>query len=232
MKNRANPFLLVSMPFLLGSGPSWYDQREQMVVEQIIARGIKDTRVLAALRSVPRHEFLPEKLRHSSYENSPVPIGLEQTISQPYIVAFMTEQLDLQAAHTLFELGTGSGYQAAVASKLVKEVYSVEIHPELASRADSTLEELGYDNVHVRAGDGWAGWPEAAPFDRIIITAAADELPRTLLEQLRPGGKMIMPLGPENRTQYLVLVNKSATGEISLKQLMHVRFVPVTGDHE
>jgi protein-L-isoaspartate(D-aspartate) O-methyltransferase len=202
-----------------------------MVAKQIIARGVTDERVLEAMRQVPRHEFVPEGLRRQAYVDSPLPIGLQQTISQPYIVAFMTEQLDLQPTHKLYELGTGSGYQAAVASRLVAEVYTMEILPALAARADSTLSRLGYDNVHVRAGDGWTGWPEAAPFDRIIITAAAAELPVLLLQHLRPGGKMILPLGPQATMQHLVLVEKLPDGRLQTRDLMQVRFVPVTGEH-
>jgi protein-L-isoaspartate(D-aspartate) O-methyltransferase len=202
-----------------------------MVAKQIIARGVTDERVLEAMRQVPRHEFVPEGLRRQAYVDSPLPIGLQQTISQPYIVAFMTEQLDLQPTHKLYELGTGSGYQAAVASRLVAEVYTMEILPALAARADSTLSRLGYDNVDVRAGDGWTGWPEAAPFDRIIITAAAAELPVLLLQHLRPGGKMILPLGPQATMQHLVLVEKLPDGRLQTRDLMQVRFVPVTGEH-
>jgi protein-L-isoaspartate(D-aspartate) O-methyltransferase len=202
-----------------------------MVAKQIIARGVTDERVLEAMRQVPRHEFVPEGLRRQAYVDSPLPIGLQQTISQPYIVAFMTEQLDLQPTHKLYELGTGSGYQAAVASRLVAEVYTMEILPALAARADSTLSRLGYDNVDVRAGDGWTGWPEAAPFDRIIITAAAAELPVLLLQHLRPGGKMILPLGPQATMQHLVLVEKFPDGRLQTRDLMQVRFVPVTGEH-
>ena len=232
MKSQAAAILLLlSTPLLLGSQTSWKSQRHRMVEDQIVARGVSDERVLEAMRRVPRHEFMPEEVRDQAYGDFPVPIGLEQTISQPYIVAFMTEQLDLQPTHKLFELGTGSGYQAAVASRLVKEVYTVEIVPELADRADSTLTRLGYDNVHVRAGDGWVGWPEAAAFDRIIVTAAAEELPGPLLQQLRPGGKMILPLGPHNAVQKLVLVEKSADGTSTIRELLPVRFVPVTGDH-
>jgi protein-L-isoaspartate(D-aspartate) O-methyltransferase len=201
-----------------------------MVSDQLITRGISDERVLEAMRSVRRHEFIPEQYRAFAYDDSAVPIGLEQTISQPYVVAFMTEQLDLDPQHKLFELGTGSGYQAAVASLLVQEVYTVEILPGLARRAQSVLAKLGYENVNVRAGNGWAGWPEAAPFDRIMITAAAEELPQQLLDQLRAGGKLIMPLGAEGAVQNLVLVKKSITGELSIRELLPVRFVPVTGD--
>lgn len=229
--NAVAVLVLLFIPFLLRAQTSWESQRHRMVAEQIVARGVSDKRVLEAMRSVPRHEFVPEKYRDRAYGDFPMSIGLEQTISQPYIVAFMSEQLDLQPTHRLFELGTGSGYQAAVASRLVSEVYTVEIVPELADRADSTLSRLGYDNIHVRAGDGWAGWPEVAPFDRIIVTAAAEELPEPLLQQLRAGGKMILPLGQPGAVQQLVLVEKSKDGKIVLRELLPVRFVPVTGDH-
>lgn len=222
--------LLLTVPILLGPQTSWKSMRSRMVSDQLITRGISDARVLEAMRSVRRHEFIPEQYRAFAYDDSAVPIGLEQTISQPYVVAFMTEQLDLDPQHKLFELGTGSGYQAAVASLLVQEVYTVEILPGLARRAQSVLARLGYENVNVRAGNGWAGWPEAAPFDRIMITAAAEELPQQLLDQLRAGGKLIMPLGAEGAVQSLVLVRKSITGELSITELLPVRFVPVTGD--
>lgn len=224
--------LLLSPTLLWASQTSFRLQRATMVEEQIEMRGVTDERVLEALRQVPRHEFVPGEYRNLAYGDFALPIGFDQTISQPYIVAFMTEKLDLQAEHRLFELGTGSGYQAAVASRLVEAVYTVEIVPELAARADSVLRRLGIDNVHVRAGDGWAGWPEAAPFDRIIVTAAAETLPRTLLEQLRPGGRMILPLGPQESVQHLVLVRKDPDGSLSQETLLPVRFVPVTGEHE
>ena len=164
--------LLTALPALLGQVESYKEQRIRMVKDQLIPRGIRDERVLEAMRTVRRHEFMPEEVRALAYVDSPVRIGYDQTISQPYIVAFMTQELDLQADHKLFELGTGSGYQAAVASLLVDEVYTVEIVPELAERAARDLARLGHDNVHVRHGDGWAGWPEVAPFDRIIVPAA------------------------------------------------------------
>ncbi len=222
---------LFALPLLLGNQASWKAQRLAMVDKQIIRRGIDDPRVIEAMREVPRHRFLPPEYRALAYADAPQPIGYGQTISQPYIVAYMTQELDLKPQHKLFELGTGSGYQAAVASRLVEEVYTVEIHKPLAERARKTLKELGYDNVHVRAGDGWAGWPEAAPFDRIIITAAAPELPQTLLEQLRVGGKLLMPLGEAGGYQELVLVEKTQEGKYTTHKLLPVRFVPVTGEH-
>jgi protein-L-isoaspartate(D-aspartate) O-methyltransferase len=221
---------LFTIPLLLANQSSWKAQRISMVEKQIVSRGIQDERVLEAMREVPRHHFVPLEYRAFAYQDSPQPIGYGQTISQPYIVAFMTEALDLKPQHKLFELGTGSGYQAAVASRIVEEVYTVEIHQPLAERAQEMLRELAYDNVHVRAGDGWAGWPDAAPFDRIIVTAAAPELPEILLEQLRVGGKLIMPLGPDGGHQELVLVEKLEEGKLSTKRLLPVRFVPVTGE--
>jgi protein-L-isoaspartate(D-aspartate) O-methyltransferase len=233
MKSPATTLLLLLVLPTVGWGQTAFRvQRSRMVEEQVEMRGITDERVLEALRQVPRHEFVPRELQHLAYGDHALPIGFDQTISQPYIVAFMTERLELQPEHRLFELGTGSGYQAAVASRLVEDVYTVEIVPELAAHADSTLKRLGYDNVHVRAGDGWSGWPEAAPFDRIIVTAAAETLPGTLLQQLKPGGRMILPLGPQATVQHLVLVTKHNDGELSQEMLLPVRFVPVTGEHE
>ncbi len=222
--------LTIALSSLAVAGDSYRERRMQMVTEQIAARGVEDETVLRAMRTVQRHHFVPEPLRDQAYTDRPLPIGREQTISQPYIVAFMTEALDLRPHHRVYELGTGSGYQAAVLAEIVEEVYTVEIVSELARRADRTLEELGYDNVHVRAGDGWAGWPEAAPFDRIIVTAAAPELPQTLLDQLVAGGKMILPLGPDGGAQELILVEKTEDGRVKTRELLPVRFVPVTRD--
>ena len=205
-------------------------QRRQLV-DHLTERGIRDPAVLDALREVPRHRFVPKEMRPRAYEDTALPIGEGQTISQPFVVATMTEALELRPAHRVFELGTGSGYQAAVASRIVDEVYTVEIVPALAARADALLDSLGYDNVHVRAGDGWRGWPEAAPFDRILVTAAAPEMPMDLLAQLAPGGRMILPLGPAGGTQRLILVEKREDGSTHTEDLFPVRFVPVTGDH-
>jgi protein-L-isoaspartate(D-aspartate) O-methyltransferase len=223
--------LLLLATALLGDQTSYKELRLQMVAEQLVPRGITDERVLDAMRTVRRHEFMPERVRDLAYVDSPVRIGHEQTISQPYIVAFMTQELDLQPHHKLFELGTGSGYQAAVASLLVDEVFTVEIVPELAERATKDLDRLGFDNVHVRQGDGWAGWPSEAPFDRIIVTAAAPELPEPLLDQLTDGGRMIIPVGPAGGRQDLYLVWKTREGEVKSRAILPVRFVPVTGDH-
>lgn len=213
-----------------GDGTSTRAQRMRMVTEQIVARGIEDEAVLRAMRTVHRHRFVPIEMRAYAYEDRPLEIGRDQTISQPYVVAFMTEALDVAPEHRVFELGTGSGYQAAVLAEIVDEVYTVEIVASLAERARATLAALGYDNVHVRAGDGWAGWPEASPFDRIVVTAAAPEVPTTLLDQLRPGGVMVLPVGPPDGAQVLVRVDKRMDGTVRTRELLPVRFVPVTRD--
>jgi protein-L-isoaspartate(D-aspartate) O-methyltransferase len=187
-------------------------------------------RVMAALGSVPREEFVPTAYRHRAYDNTPLPIAAGQTISQPLIVALMTELLDPQPDDVVLEVGTGSGYQAAVLSSLVARVYSIEIVEELARSADAVLHELGYNNVVVRAGDGYAGWPEHAPFDGIIVTAAAEELPPPLLQQLKPGGKLIIPVGETHGYQELLLIEVDSNGEIDRQSVLPVRFVPLTGD--
>jgi protein-L-isoaspartate(D-aspartate) O-methyltransferase len=188
-------------------------------------------RVMDAMAAVPREEFVLPAYRHLAYQNTPLPIAAGQTISQPLIVALMTDLLDPQPGEVMLEVGTGSGYQAAVLAHLVKHVYSVEIIPELAESAAATLQRLGYANVTVRAGDGYAGWPEHAPFDGIIVTAAADEIPPPLLRQLRPGGKLVIPVGVEQGYQELLLVEVNAEGEVERRSMLPVRFVPLTGDH-
>jgi protein-L-isoaspartate(D-aspartate) O-methyltransferase len=200
--------------------------RESMVREQLQARDVKDARVLAAMRKVPRHKFVPKNLADSAYEDYPLPLTLGQTISQPYIVGYMTQALQLRGGERVLEIGTGSGYQAAILAELAAEVYTIEILPELASQAQSTLDALGYKNIRIRSGDGYAGWPEAAPFDRIIVTAAPDHIPQPLIDQLKPGGKMIIPVG--SVTQELVLVEKNERG-ISRRSTIPVIFVPMTG---
>ena len=182
-------------------------ERERMVHRQIAARGVRDPRVLRALREVPRERFVPDDVRELAFEDSPLPIGHGQTISQPYIVAYMTEALALEGDEKVLEIGTGSGYQAAVLAELVPEVFTIEIVAPIAERARETLVELGYDNVHVRAGDGYRGWPEEAPFDAIILTAAPEEVPEPLLEQLAVGGRMILPLG--GGSQELVRIERT-----------------------
>jgi len=202
--------------------------REQMVREQIEARGIKDARVLQAMRSVERHLFVPDVIRSNAYEDCPLPIGEGQTISQPYIVALMTESLRLTGTERVLEVGTGSGYQAAVLSRLVRQVFTMEIKPVLEERAARLLSTLGLSNVAVRQGDGWDGWKENAPFDRIMITAAVGTIPPPLLAQLADGGMMILPLGNPFSTQNLVLVRKRGSG-YTVEYITGVLFVPMTG---
>jgi protein-L-isoaspartate(D-aspartate) O-methyltransferase len=187
-------------------------------------------RVMSAMGSVPREEFVLPAYRHLAYDNTPLPIEAGQTISQPLIVALMTDLLDPQPSDVVLEVGTGSGYQAAVLAGLVKQVYSVEIVEELAVSAAAVLDRLGYDNVTVRAGDGYAGWPEHAPFDGIIVTAAADEIPPPLLAQLKPGGKLVIPVGAEHGYQELLLIEVGEDGEVRERSVLPVRFVPLTGD--
>ncbi len=200
--------------------------RKQMVEHQIIARGVKDAKVIRAMEKVPRHKFVPEAEEPYAYLDEPRPIGHGQTISQPYIVAFMTEQLHLKPTDRVLEIGTGSGYQAAVLAEIVDSVYTIEIVPELARRAKKRLEELGYHNVEVKQGDGYNGWPEKAPFDAIIVTAAPPNIPPPLLEQLKVGGVMVLPVG--EYVQELVVVRKSSEG-IAMQNVLPVRFVPMTG---
>lgn len=200
--------------------------RRAMVGEQLAARGIRDARVLAAMGKVPRHRFVSEEMARYAYRDTPLPIGNGQTISQPYIVAFMTQALALGGTEKVLEIGTGSGYQAAILGECAREVDSIEILEELALRAGNLLEELGYANVHVRAGDGHAGWPEAAPFDAILVTAAPDHVPQPLVDQLAVGGRMILPLGTSE--QELVVIEKTTEG-VTRRSLLPVRFVPMTG---
>jgi protein-L-isoaspartate(D-aspartate) O-methyltransferase len=201
--------------------------RLSMVEDQIERRGVKEERVLNAMREVPRHEFVPDHLKKYAYADEPLPIGEDQTISQPYIVAYMTEYLRLEEKDKVLEIGTGSGYQAAVLAEIVDTVYTIEIVDVLAKSAEMTLERLGYDNVLVKRGDGYAGWPEYSPFDAIIITAAPTKIPEPLMEQLKIGGFMILPLG--DYSQELVLIEKNIKG-FEQKTLLPVRFVPMTGE--
>jgi protein-L-isoaspartate(D-aspartate) O-methyltransferase len=204
--------------------------RNRMVETQIVARGVRDPRVLAAMRKVPRHLFVDPSQRSQAYEDHPLPIPGNQTISQPYIVALMTELLELQPNERVLEIGTGSGYQSAVLGELAGEVYTIEIVPELAQLAASRLKELGYANVVVREGDGYRGWPEHAPFDAIIVTAAPERIPQPLIEQLAPGGVMVIPVG--GFFQELKVFRKSADGRVTEKDILPVRFVPMTGEVE
>lgn len=204
----------------------WNAARARMVEEQLRGRDIRSLRVLDAMRRVPRHLFVPEPRRIEAYDDSPVPIGYGQTISQPYIVAFMTQALDVDPHHHVLEVGTGSGYQAAVLSLLAQDVYTIEIVAPLAERALNTLKRLGYQNVHVRTGNGYLGWPEHAPYDRIIVTAAPDDVPPALVEQLKVGGLMAIPVG--RLFQELRILRRTPTGLETLATLP-VRFVPMTG---
>ncbi len=201
--------------------------RRRMVEEQLAARGIEDARVLAAMGKVPRHALVPADVRAQAYADSPLPIGGGQTISQPYIVAYMTEQLALKGGARVLEVGTGSGYQAAILGELAAEVYTIEIVPALARRAAADLARLGYRNVVVREGDGYRGWPEKAPFDAIVVTAAPPEVPAPLIEQLKPGGRLVLPVGDDY--QELLRVTKDAQG-VRRQRLLPVRFVPMTGE--
>jgi protein-L-isoaspartate(D-aspartate) O-methyltransferase len=203
--------------------------RLTMVRDQIERRGIKDKKVLEALRKVPRHKFVPKHLQKYAYADEPLPIGEDQTISQPYIVAFMTEQLQLKSNQKVLEIGTGSGYQAAILGEIADSVFTIEIVDVLARRAKKTLESLGYKNIFVKSGDGYKGWPEHAPFDAIIITAAPTKIPQPLENQLKTGGRMILPLG--DYSQELVLLEKNQEG-ITRRSLLPVRFVPMTGEIE
>jgi protein-L-isoaspartate(D-aspartate) O-methyltransferase len=204
--------------------------RARMVEAQIAARGVRDPRVLAAMRKVPRHLFVDSAARAQAYEDHPVPIGNNQTISQPYIVALMTELLELPPRGRVLEIGTGSGYQSAVLAEIAAEVYSIEILPELAQAAGKKLKELGYANVEVREGDGYRGWAEHAPFDAIIVTAAPERIPQPLVEQLAVGGRMVIPVG--GFFQELKVFTREKDGRMSEKDIVPVRFVPMTGEIE
>jgi protein-L-isoaspartate(D-aspartate) O-methyltransferase len=197
-----------------------------MVVDQIQSRGVRDPRVLLAMRSVPRHLFVPRALVADAYADHPLPIGNEQTISQPYIVAFMTEALGLRGGEKVLEIGTGSGYQAAVLSGIVKSVFTIEIVEPLAAQAKERLARLGHANVQVRAGDGYLGWPEEAPFDAIMVTAAAPRIPEPLKEQLKDGGRLVIPVG-EVEQELILLTKRGARFEE--RRVLPVRFVPMTG---
>ncbi len=209
----------------LRSADGFAPARAAMVRDQIERQGVTDARVLDAMRSVPRHRFVPAALQHLAYADRPLPIGHRQTISQPYIVAYMTEALGVAGTHQVLEVGTGSGYQAAVLAQLARTVYTIEIVPELARRAAATLKDLGYTNVRVREGDGYAGWPEYAPFDRIMVTAAPEQIPQPLVDQLRAGGRMVIPVG--GAEQWMTIVEKTPAGVVQ-RRTIPVRFVPFT----
>jgi protein-L-isoaspartate(D-aspartate) O-methyltransferase len=205
----------------------WVAARRAMVADQIEARGVRDSRVLEAMSTVPRHEFVPEVHLAEAYDDRPLPIGLGQTISQPYIVALMTELVAPEAGDRLLEVGTGSGYQAAVAAEIVAEVFTIELLPELASAAAERLRRLGVDNVTVRAGDGYLGWPEHAPFDGILVTAGADHVPAPLGEQLAVGGRLVIPVGEAGAVQVLQVIEKLPSGDLDVRDVLPVRFVPL-----
>jgi len=207
----------------------WINARNAMVEVDLMGRDITDKKVLDAMSKVPRHEFIPEDLRGQAYEDHPVPIGYGQTISQPYIVALMTQSLKLNGSEKVLEIGTGSGYQAAVLSEIVDEAYTIEIIPELAERANRTLKSLNYRNVEVLNADGYFGWKEKAPFDAIMITAAVDHIPPYLLEQLKDNGKLILPLGSTRYYQTLTLVEKNDS-DLKTTHITSVVFVPMTGE--
>ena len=206
--------------------------REAMVKTQIESRGVKDKDVLSVMRDVPRHLFIDESLWPKAYSDGPLPIGHGQTISQPYIVAFMTELLHPDTHHMVLEIGTGSGYQAAVLANLVHHVYTIEIVPELGRDAKAALKRLGYDNISVRVGDGYKGWPEEEPFDRIIVTAAPEKVPEALIDQLKPGGRMVLPVGPRWWGQDLLVIEKDERGKVVRKNTIPVRFVPMVRQEE
>ncbi len=204
-------------------------ERARMVAEQIADRGIEDARVLQAFRDVPRHLFVPEAYRRLAYADQPLPIGEGQTISQPYIVGYMTELLRLERGDKVLEVGTGSGYQAAIAGRLADSVFTVEVIESLASSARERLARLGYANVVARQGDGYFGWEEHAPFQAIVVTAAAGHVPPPLVQQLAPGGRMVIPVGGAFQVQHLVLVEKKEDGKVTTRNLLPVRFVPLVG---
>ena len=205
-------------------------QRQRMVEQQLKPRGIKDERVLAAMAKVPREEFVPADARPSAYEDGPLPIGYDQTISQPYVVAFMTEQLRPRQSDRVLEIGSGSGYQAAILGELVAEIYTIEIVEPLAKSAEATLQRLGYNNVHIKVGDGYKGWPEEAPFDAIIVTCAPQKVPQPLIDQLKDGGRMVIPVG-ERFAQQLYLLEKK-NGQLKESITLPVRFVPMLREPE
>ena len=201
-------------------------QREAMVDHQVRARGIEDPAVLEAMREVPRHRFVPPPMAHLAYSDQPLPIASDQTISQPYIVAYMTEAADISPNEKVLEIGTGSGYQAAVLGEIAREVYTIEIIPELAEQARRTLAELGYENVHTKTGNGYLGWPEHAPFDAIVVTAAPEAVPEALVNQLAVGGRMVIPVG--TTFQEMMIIERTPQGVVE-RRTIPVRFVPMTG---
>lgn len=221
---------VLAVPAALAQVPDGREkERRAMVQEQLVNRGVKSKVVLDAMRHVPRHWFVPDHLQHAAYEDGPLPIGHGQTISQPYIVGFMTEALKLKAGDRVLEIGTGSGYQAAILAKLAEQVYTIEIVEPLGVAASKTLPKLGFGKVHVRVGDGYKGWPQAAPFDAIMLTAAPEKMPQPLIDQLAAGGRLVAPLGARD-DQTLVRITKDNRGKLKHERLFPVRFVPMTGE--
>ncbi len=204
----------------------WREARARLVDERLIPAGIRDPATLAAMRAVPRHEFVPQDQRAQAYDDIPLPIGHDQTISQPAVVALMTELIEPRPGKRVLEVGTGSGYQAAVLAQTGCRVWTIEIFRALADQARARLARLGYSNVTVRHGDGYAGWPDEAPFDAIVVTAAAESIPPALVDQLAPGGRLVMPVGEQFAYQELALVRKDSGGRLTTQQLLPVRFVP------
>jgi len=221
--------LALLLPISSATGDESYeDIRRAMVKNQILARGVSDTNVLAAMRAVPRHRMIPRKYRRDPYGDHPVPIGHGQTISQPYIVAYMTEKLNVEPGDRVLEVGTGSGYQAAVLAQITTNVFTIEIIHELAASAKETLANLGYEHIRLREADGYHGWEKEGPWDAIVVTAAAEHVPPPLVQQLKPGGVMCIPVGSAFGVQYLLLVEKDEEGAVTTRNLMPVRFVPLT----
>lgn len=205
-------------------------ERHRLVQRGIKAQGVTDSATLEAMQNVPRHLFVPESYREHAYLNRPLPIGYNQTISQPFIVGYMTAMLELEPGEKVLEIGTGSGYQAAVLSEITPYVYTIEIVEELGKRAQNIFDSLGYTTIRTKIGDGYKGWPEYASFDAIILTAAPKEIPQPLIDQLKPGGVLIAPLGSTDETQYLTKVTKTSDGEVRYQRQLAVRFVPMTGE--
>lgn len=226
----SNPSLRDSVDYKQPRFTERREERHRMVEEALLNRGITDSATVSAMRNVPRHLFIPSKVRSLAYRNRPLPIGHEQTISQPTVVANMTELLDLDSDDKVLEIGTGSGYQAAVLSEITPNVYTIEIVKPLGKKARQRFKELGYNTIKTKIGDGYEGWEEHAPYDAVIITAAAPKIPQPLIDQLKPNGVMVMPLGESGGVQMLTRIRKKPDGELERERVSAVRFVPMTGD--